>query len=158
MVGETAMTRVARSIMLGGIVAGVLLLAWSSLSASGADRSATTSQDAPLGAYAASGPVDVPDGMWYDATTGLIRGDALQTDAASIAKARGIGLEQATTQLNAEQRMNDIIGEVRAHYPEFVDLIWTDAGVSAQFKSRAPTAALALLGTAGAKLDFELVR
>jgi len=107
--GGTDAMRLAQSLSLAWALAivGALLLLMSGLSASGASaplQPSPAGQEPALGAYAALGPVDVPDGMWYDATTGTLRGDALETDAELMAKSEGLDVDEAIRRLRAQQR------------------------------------------------------
>jgi hypothetical protein len=103
-------------------------------------------------------PADVPDGMWYDPTTGTLRSDALEFDAAVVARDRGIGTDEALARLSAQQRMDKVVVEAQDLYPELVGVRWLDGKVVAQFDGQPPRAALELLSTAGADVDFELVK
>jgi hypothetical protein len=153
--------RLAQSLLVAASVAVAVLLLSSGLSVSGANAPRERSlagHEPALGAYAARGPVDVPDGMWYDATTGTVRGDVLETDAGQIAKSEGLGVDEAVSRLRAQQRMDEILGKAEDLYPELVGIRWMDGRVVAQFKGRAPDAALELLRTARAEVGYELVR
>ncbi|MBA2558411.1 MAG: hypothetical protein H0V07_00710 [Propionibacteriales bacterium] len=103
-------------------------------------------------------PADVPDGMWYDPTTGTLRTDALEFDAAVVAHSQGIGIDEALARLKAQQRMDEILVEAQDLYPELVGVRWVDGKVVAQFDDQAPKAALELLSTTGADVDSELVK
>ena len=86
-------------------IASALLLLTSGFPASraSAPRVDPPAGQAPaLGAYAALGPVDVPDGMWYDATTGTLRGDVLEADAELMAKSEGLGVDEAMSRPRAQ--------------------------------------------------------
>jgi hypothetical protein len=48
------------------------------------------------------GPIDVPDGMWWDATTGTLRSDVLETDAELMAKTEGLAVDEAVSRLRAQ--------------------------------------------------------
>jgi hypothetical protein len=99
--------RLAHSLSLGAALACAVLLLMSGLSASGASaprENPLAGREPALGAYAALGPVDVPDGMWYDATTGTLRDDALETDAGLMAKSEGLDVDEAIRRLRAQQR------------------------------------------------------
>jgi hypothetical protein len=146
---------------LGAAVASAAVLLFSGLSVSGASsphQLSLAGQESALGPWADRGPVDVPDGKWYDATTGTVRDDALEVDAALLAKSAAISHDEAVARLGAQQRMDSVLEEAQSLYPELVGIRWVDGHVVAQFKGEAPKGALELLATAGAKIDYELVR
>jgi hypothetical protein len=105
--------RIARSSSLSAAFASAALLLSSgwTVSQSPASQPWVPGADRPaLGAHAGGGPIDLPDGTWYDATTGAVRGDVLETDAALIARMKGIGVDEAVARLRAQQRMDAIPG------------------------------------------------
>ena len=102
-------------------------------------------------------PADVPDGMEWDPQVGF-RADVLWIDAQEIARQTGADPTVVLARLVAQARMEDIIGPVRQSYPTFVDIYWTDHGVTAQFIGDAPDGAIDLLATAGAPVAVESVR
>lgn len=153
--------RVAHYLSLGAAIASAALLLLSGLSVSGATA---PSQPWPAGpepellARAGGGPVDLPDGTWYDASAGTVRSDALEMDAEPLAKREGISVDAATARLRAQERMDEILVEAQNLYPELGGIRWVDGRVVAQFKGEAPKRALELLSTAGAEVEYELVR
>jgi hypothetical protein len=86
-------------------IASAVLLLTSGFPASGANaprEDPLARQEPELGAYAALGPIDVPDGMWWDATTGTLRSDVLETDAELMAKTEGLAVDEAVSRLRAQ--------------------------------------------------------
>ncbi len=122
------------------------------------DRPSAAQQAPAVGAYADEGPVDVPDGMWYDATSGLVRGDVQGVDAARAAEAKGIEVEEARIRLIAQERMSEILEDAHRLYPELVAVRWVDGQATAQFKDQAPAGALELLESSGAEVRAEVVQ
>jgi hypothetical protein len=114
-------------------------------------------EDALLPA-AGGGPVDLPDGTWYDASTGTVRTDALNMDATALATREGISVDGAAALLRAQDRMDEILVGAQYLYPELVGIRWVDGRVVAQFNGEAPKGALELLSTAGAEVQYESVR
>lgn len=155
------MTRRARYRLLGAAVVGTALL-WPSgpsvSGASGTDEPSPVGREDVLLPAAGGGPVDLPDGTWYDASTGTVRTDALEMDAAALATREGISVDGAAARLRAQERMDEILVGAQGLYPELVGIRWVDGRVVAQFKGDAPKGALELLSTAGAEVEYESVR
>jgi hypothetical protein len=156
----TDMTRTARYRMLGAAIVGAALLWPSGLSVSGAsarDRAPVADGEGALLQAAGRGPVDLPDGTWYDASTGTVRTDALEEDATALGTAQGISLDQALALLRAQERMETVLVEAQNLYPELVGIRWVDGRVVAQFNGEAPQGAQDLLSSAGAQVAYESV-
>jgi len=129
-----------------------LVLALLSLGAIG-DRPATGQEP---GAWTG----DVPDGMWYDPSTGTLRSDALEMDAALFASSLGMDEASALALLIAQRDIDRQIDVLQKRFSDaFVGLYWEDGlRAVAQFNGNVPSEAVSLLEDAGVTITPQLVK
>jgi streptogrisin C len=103
---------------------------------------------------------DVPDGMEYDPSTGTLRGDVLEIDAATISKLTGADYGRTLAHLRAQQQADLVAEELQARFPDtFAGMYWDDAGRPvAQFKNGIPAGGTSLIAAGAANGRSEVVR
>src|SRR5215212_5046631 len=112
--------------------------------------------DHKLGAFAGGGPIDLPDGTWYDAATGQVRGDTLNVDAGLLAERAGLDPAEAIARLRLQLQVAEIVPDLEAQYPDFAGARLEGGRVVAAFRGSPPAGAMNLLAPLGDALDIAL--